>query len=393
MVVAMSATAASVTTDRAWYVAGEPMKVSIKADDAKIAYAELCDTRSMAAGCMVSIEGGEGTGTIQLPAELHSGYYVLSVYTRNNNKVATQLVAVVNTLHKSKDDDIEWVADESTWAQEGKPSAVYSSAYRAMPNIPEMEGHIVKAKVKNVYDGKTFNSTQISPSLSVVGKKFQYFEGKMINDSIAVFYTYGLHGKQPLVLTAETNTDVNLPIELISPYAVLTPKALPHLVFHYNRSEVEARSLSMQRHQQAPKPEPAVAAYDETIHGTKPDLSYNLDEYRQFLTIKEVLLEYVSCVTRRKVNGTPRLIVRKEHEQFSSMLPTLVIIDGMPVTNVDRLLRYDARRIHYINIYGGQYTFGKTVYNGILSFVTRSGQLTNYPVERNMQYVVYDFTE
>ena len=215
----------------------------------------------------------------------------------------------------------------------------------------------------------------------------------MINDSIAVFYTYGLHGKQPLVLSAVSNTDVNLPIELISPYAVLTPKTLPHLVFHYNRSEVEARSLDMQRHQQAPKQEPAVAAYDETIHGTKPDLSYNLDEYRQFLTIKEVLLEYVSCVTRRKINGTPRLIVRKEHEQFSSMLPTLVLIDGMPVTNVDRLMRYDARRIHYINIYGGQYTFGKTVYNGILSFVTRSGQLTNYPVERNMQYVVYDFTE
>jgi hypothetical protein len=29
--------------------------------------------------------------------------------------------------------------------------------------------------------------------------------------------------------------------------------------------------------------------YDETVFGNPPDLSYNLDEYRQFLTIKEVL--------------------------------------------------------------------------------------------------------
>lgn len=120
-------------------------------------------------------------------------------------------------------------------------------------------------------------------------------------------------------------------------------------------------------------------------------MSYNLDEYRQFLTVREVILEYVRCVRHTKVNGVPRLIVRKEDEAFDSLLPTLVLIDGMPVTDVQRLLSYDARRVHHINIYGGQYTFGHGVYNGILSFVTRSGQLTNYPTEPNMQYLMYEF--
>ena len=89
----------------------------------------------------------------------------------------------------------------------------------------------------------------------------------------------------------------------------------------------------------------------------------------------------------------PRLLVSKEQEVFNTSLPTLVLIDGMPVNDVERLLNYDARRIHYINIYGGQYTFGNGVYNGILSFVTRSGQLTNYPTEPNMQYLLYAFPE
>ena len=231
----------------------------------------------------------------------------------------------------------------------------------------------------------------------------------MVGDSIAVFYTYGIQGKLPLVLSAVSSTGESLPIEMISPFAALLPKQLPHLEFHYKRSEVESRSLDMQRHQIAITPakrelklgdlsddtaeEGCPLPYDENIHGVQPYLSYNLDEYRQFLSIREVLLEYVDCVRKTKQNDVPKLIVRRGQDHYNSSLPTLVLIDGMPVTDTERLLNYDARRIHYINIYGGQYTFGNGVYNGILSFITRSGQLTNYPTERNMQYLVYDFPE
>ena len=109
MLLTLSTYALSVETDREWYLAGEAMKVSVVADDALIAYAELCDTYSLAAGVVMSIQGGKGTGTIELPADLHSGYYVLSVYTRHQPDVCQQLVAVINPLHKSEDDDIEWV--------------------------------------------------------------------------------------------------------------------------------------------------------------------------------------------------------------------------------------------------------------------------------------------
>ena len=239
----------------------------------------------------------------------------------------------------------------------------------------------------------------------------------MVNDSMAVFYTYGIHGKQPLVLSASSSTGVSLPIEMISPFATLLPKELPHLLFHYKRSEVEARSMDMQRHQIAITPakqeiqffvkqsggagrgdyvndtavEGVPLDYDETVFGNKPYLTYNLDEYRQFFTVKEVLLEYVNCVTNKKFNGVPQLVVRSEQSPYISSWPAMVLIDGMPVIDIERLLNYDARRIQYINIYGGQYTFGNGVYNGILSFITRSGQLTNYPTEPNVQYLVYDF--
>lgn len=386
LVLAMNTFAANIETDRSWYLAGEAMRVSVTVDDAVIAYAELCDTHRLAAGILIGLKENKGTGTIELPADLHSGYYVLSVYTRDNANVIQRLVAIVNPLRKSGDDDIEWVVDDGLSFGETQAPVVMTA--QKTVDTRETEGHIIKARVRNVGNFKT---NQITPSLSVIGKQIHYFEGKMVNDTTAVFYTYGVNGRQSIVISALSSTGTSLPIEMMSPFATLFPKQLPHLVFHYNRREVEDRSLDMQRHQMVRNQEPVVSRYDETAYGTKPDLSYNLDEYRQFLSIREVLLEYVNCVKNTKVNGRAQLVVRSPEASFDSSLPTLVLIDGMPVINTERLLSYDARRIHYINIYGGQYTFGNGVYNGILSFVTRSGRLTNYPVEPNMQYLDYDF--
>lgn len=386
LVLALSSFAASIETDRSWYLAGEAMKISVTLDNAVIAYAELCDTHRLASGVLIGLKENKGTGTIELPADLHSGYYVLSVYTRDNANVIQRLVAIVNPLRKSGDDDIEWVVDDGL--SFGETQAPVAMTAQKAVDIRETEGHIIKARVRNVGNFKT---NQITPSLSVIGKQIHYFEGKMVNDTTAVFYTYGVNGRQSIVISALSSTGTSLPIEMMSPFATLLPKQLPHLVFHYNRREVEDRSLDMQRHQMVRNQEPVVSRYDETAYGTKPDLSYNLDEYRQFLSIREVLLEYVNCVKNTKVNGRAQLVVRSPEASFDSSLPTLVLIDGMPVINTERLLSYDARRIHYINIYGGQYTFGNGVYNGILSFVTRSGRLTNYPVEPNMQYLDYDF--
>ena len=418
MVLSLSATAVNIETDRTWYLAGEAMTVSVTTDDAHIAYAELCDMYGLAAGTVVSVKGGKGTGVIELSSDLHSGYYVLSTYTRHNTTASQRLVAVVNPLHKSEDDDIKWVAithpDSLSYAQAYDQedrlfdmTLFHQKSVPLIADIRETEGHIIKARVRNVHDGQTFSASTIRPSLAIVGKQIHYFEGKMVNDSIAVFYTYGIHGKKPLVLSAMSSSGVSLPIEMISPFKTLLPKELPHLVFHYKRSEVEARSLDMQRHQIAIAPakrelklgdlsddtaEDGVPMdYDETVFGTHPDLTYNLDEYRQFFTIREVLLEYVNGVSNTKITGVRQLMVRKEQGAYNSSWP--VLIDGMPVIDIERLLNYDARRIHYINIYSGEYTFGNGVYNGILSFISRSGRLTNYPTEPNVQYLVYEFPE
>ena len=178
MVLALSTFAASVETDRAWYLAGEAMKVSVNADNALIAYAELCDTHALAAGVVIGMKEGHGTGTIELPSDLHSGYYVLSVYTRDDAHVAQRLVAVVNPLHKNVDDDIRWEKithpDSLSYSSTGE-GLKGDSWLRTGTSLPtadlvgqkdieerESEGHIIKARIRNVYDGNTFTGSQIT---------------------------------------------------------------------------------------------------------------------------------------------------------------------------------------------------------------------------------------
>lgn len=413
MMLAISAFAANVETDRKWYLAGEMMNVTITTDDANIAYAELCDTRGLVGGTAICLVGGKGTGALEIPADVHSGYYVLSAYTRDNANVSRRIIAIVNPLIKSELDDIEWVklsGDSLSYATvfEDETISAASLADKKEVGVHETEGHIVMARVKNVYGGTTFTANQIVPSISIVGKQIHYFEGKMLNDTTAVFFTFDIHGKQPLVLSAASITGQSLPIEMISPFAQLIPKELPHLVFCYNRTEVEQRSKEMQLHQIAiaPKKEELVIGgqvddatiekgvplnYDDKIFGQGPVRSFNLDEYRQFYTIGEVVLEYVNGVRTSSKNGARCLVMLDPDSGFISSWPALVFVDGMPVIDVDRLLKYDARRIHFINEYEGRFTFGGGIYNGIISFVSRTGSLTNYPTEPNTQYLVYEF--
>ncbi len=405
-----AAAASDFEIDRNWYLAGEAMKINVNMDHAIIAYAELCDLNGLAACKMLNLYGGKGKGRMELPAELHSGYYVLNIYSRDKAQVLSRLVPIVNLRYKNHEDAIDWIK------MEGTDSLSYPAAIGEwkMPKqeksagIRETEGHIVKARIQNQLNGETFTAEQIIPSLSIVGKQIHYFEGKMLNDSTAVFFTFGLHGKQPLVLSAASTRGTSLSIQMISPFVCLLPEKLPQLAFHYQRNEVEQRSKEMQLHQIAITPEKKEAVigeyedaqteegvplnYEPSYYGKMPDLSYNLDEYRQFLTVKESLIEFVNHVTRDEINGVPQLITRTKDAKYDKW-PAKVFIDGMPVIDIDRLLKYDSRRIHYINIYGDKYTFGKKVYKGIVSFISRTGKLTNYPLEPNVQYLVSEFPE
>jgi len=381
--------------DHNWYLAGEKMIVAVEVSAAetasKVAYVELADMEGLQASAIVGLTDGRGQGCIYLPSSLHSGYYQLSMYTRIGSEAVQILVPVVNTLQKSVDDDIEWVEAEGDYCPELTTTSLPAKYTSVVGSRTENEGHCVYARIRHTADVKNYLASQVDASLAVVGKEVHVFQGKMIDDSTTVFNTFDVDGRHSVVISAETFDAQPLQVELIDPFANILPKQLPHLTFNYNRTEVEKRSVQMQM---------AVAdtmVVDSTvlsheIFSTKPILTYNLDEYRQFHTIREVLLEYVNFIHRSSKNGRNRLFVYSEEEGYSDW-PALVLLDGMPVKDINRLLEYDARRVHYISMFDDYYTLGNVIYKGIINIVTRTGKLTNFPPEKTAAYLIYDFPQ
>ena len=410
--------AQQILLDHDWYLAGDKMTVAVEVGSAetasKVAYVELCDATGLQANCVIGLSKGRGQGLIELPSTLHSGYYLLSMYTRMGSQALQQLVPVVNIMQKSVADDIKWVAtDGATTATaydndadaDGSNAGASSAAnlkkptYAPLPDSylatfgqrAENEGHCIYARIHGTSESNDYLTSQIDATLAVVGKTPHVFQGNKLNDSTVVFNTYGVDGRHSIVMTAETYDAKPLQIEVINPFATLLPRHLPHLTLCYNRNEVEKRSSQMQLSVNDTIVTDSTV-YSSEFMATKPLVSYDLDEYRQFRTIREVLLEYVNFVHRSAKHGRNRLYVYNEVEGYSEW-QALVLLDGMPVQDIDRLLRYDARRVHYINIYDDYFSFGNIMYKGVINIVTRTGKLTNFPPEKTSAYLVYDFPQ
>lgn len=380
--------AANISLDKEWYVAGEEIVVDIDLSDkeSRVAYVELSDEKAVQAGTLAKVQEGRGQVVLLLPTTLHSGYYRLAVYTRLSAPLCID-VPVVNTLHSTANDKIEWHDGATkTKADDSQNIGVYTLKKKEMTDVTNMEtaGHTVVARLKQP-------QKNVSSMLSVVGKQVNVFSGKQINDSTLLFYTYGLTGKHQVVVSAYDEEKHAIPVEIVSPYTAYLPETLPVLHLNYSRSEVEERSINMQRMALELADTTVALPYKQSVFGTEPVIHYDLDEYRQFATIGDTFVEYVNFVHQSDKNGLPELFVFNEPEGYSSWA-ALVLIDGMPTNEINRLLKYDARRIKNINIYNEWFTLGTNcIFKGIVSFVTRSGNITNFPPDKGSAYIVYDF--
>jgi hypothetical protein len=118
---------------------------------------------------------------------------------------------------------------------------------------------------------------------------------------------------------------------------------------------------------------------------------YHLDDYRRFPTIRETLVEITPDLRIRKdIKGKPQIqtvlegVVRDNLEFSGNML---VMIDGVPVKDVEKLLEFDAMLVGDILIYPYNYSLGNAIFNGVVDFVTKTGDISSFKFDRNVVIV------
>lgn len=434
----------TVLTDKQCYLAGERICVRVDVVSgsslSNIAYVELSDTRQMVAQSMVALSDGQGWAEVELPARMHSGMYQLTAYTRamRNQDESTYfrtLVGVINGEQLSRRDDVCFVPDSllpvTAAVSSEVPSvcqplaevrvplpasipagcAVSFQRFALRTNVPlpssavapaatsvietsslyapEAEGHIVQARP--ILQG---NYSIQSTRLALVGKTASLFDGQLQPDGSYLYYTNGITGNLPTLVNAYDIEGRAVPMQIVSPYVQQLPARLPELQVSCSEKELLERASAARR-------QAAVNDWmrtDTLTHSVgfmsaTPRYFYDLDEYTQLSTIHELLIEFVRGVQRRKENGEALLFTFDPDAHGYSKWPALVLLDGMPVHDIDEILEYDAHLVKYVQIYTDRFSFGQSCCHGVISFITRGGRLSNYKLDVGSQLVSYAFPQ
>jgi hypothetical protein len=238
---------------------------------------------------------------------------------------------------------------------------------------------------------------QNSPAyMSVPGRKFSFAGSVSNTNGLLRFSASKFYGKNNLVLQSDPAKNNKYTIDLLTPYsdkfsAIVTP------VFSFSekwKEELLDRSINMQvenTYLVEKKRKFLLPLMDDTtaFYGN-PDKEYYLDDYTRFNTMEEVLREYVKEVRLRKQSDKFSFQVRDALFNIFFEDPPLILIDGVPVLDADKIVAMDPLKIKKIEIMSRKSYLGSVAANGIISYKTYEGDLAGYELDPNAIVVEYD---
>lgn len=121
----------------------------------------------------------------------------------------------------------------------------------------------------------------------------------------------------------------------------------------------------------------------------KPHFSYELDDYKRFSSMTDVIMEYVLPATIRRRDGASRVEIINAHDRSIFSNP-LLLLDGVPVFDSEKMLALDPYKIKRIDVLNTRYFQGRNIYEGILSLMTYRGDLDGFQADPRALVMGYD---
>ncbi len=116
------------------------------------------------------------------------------------------------------------------------------------------------------------------------------------------------------------------------------------------------------------------------FYGT-PDEKYLLDDFTRFPTMEEVMREYVKGVMVRVRKGKFHFLTLDKTNAALFRENPLVLLDGVPVFNINKIMAYDPRKVKQVDVVTRQYYLGRLTFNGVVNYTTYHGDLLDYTPE------------
>ena len=261
--------------------------------------------------------------------------------------------------------------------------------------LPEYEGEIIHGHVTGFSEEMMPRLVGKFAFISTPSTLSDVYSSVIDGNGRVAFYTGNIYGSQEYICEIEgIDPSLNCYIELESPFVNAKVEAPEKLRMSPSLQEpLRQRSIAMQieRHFTADTLLDPLSVHKSGLFG-QTEIVYHLDDYTRFTTMEEVLIEFVQEMrARRRSDGSRDIQIRLENstQQLFSTLPTLMLLDGVPVFDQQKIMDYDPLLVESIHIYPQTYYIGARSFEGIANFVTYKHNLPGFQFGNNVRVLDY----
>lgn len=260
------------------------------------------------------------------------------------------------------------------------------------PFLPEPNGHLVLGTVTDPTSGAPVPN--IVTYLSAPGKPVRMYVSRSDSSGRIRFEMQDFYG--PRTLVVQTNpADSLYKLTIINSFPdapAATP--LPELALAESQADqLLNRSVAMQvqstyfGNRAIPYRYPVV---DSNAFYGPPTETYLLDAYTRFPRMEEVLREYILGVMPRKRQGHFRLFVPNAPYRTTFDDPSLVLLDGVPIFDMDKIVNFSPLKIKQLDVITNHYFVGPALFTGVVSFMTYKGDMAGFPLDTRLLKLDYE---
>ncbi|HEY5825162.1 MAG TPA: hypothetical protein VIT44_12380 [Cyclobacteriaceae bacterium] len=259
-------------------------------------------------------------------------------------------------------------------------------------HVPEYRGHIVNGKIT---DPSGAPANGILTYFSSPGKLVRIYGSRSNALGEVKYELKDFYDQQPVFVQTDIRKDSIYRLEIIKPFSDHYSSTRPPLLQLPSQLEKQLlnRSVAMQvqsiyyRDQidrSTPIPIDSISFYG------KPDEAYNLDDYTRFPVMEEVLREYVpGIMVRKKKDGFHFMVLDNVNKSLFREDP-IVLLDGVPVFDINKIMAYDPLKIKRLEIMDREYYSGTMAFPGIVSYFTYQNELADFEMDSRTLSLNYE---
>ncbi|WGH75725.1 hypothetical protein P8625_00755 [Tenacibaculum tangerinum] len=234
--------------------------------------------------------------------------------------------------------------------------------------LPELRGNLIEGEIIPIDKSKGVKGLKIG--LSIAGKK-PITKIATTNKSGKFYFSVENLSTSEIILQVldKKNTDYKISIS--------------NQKFSYNKKNNTVKAIALTPNEKDFILERSIYAQIENAYSLiKKDSSFytstssslltsinqvvHLDDYTRFNSIRETIIEVLENVWFTKENNQFKIHVRDANKNTDTSFPSLLIVDGLIVSNHTDFFDFDPKKIKTVSLSQEKHVFGNNIYQGIM---------------------------